>query len=141
MESLAGLGINKPAKAWIDSDIDRAIVQLTLLAQQFNQHESVARVAGRKDKRSAMAMIVSVDGRPTPVVEEFDILDSDNKQVNDLSAKIEEVLEQAAESTARNVILAALAKVGAARIDQSNASEERDEREYQARLGIVGGQR
>ena len=126
MESLAGLGINKPAKAWIDSDIDRAIVQLTLLAQQFNQHESVARVAGRKDKRSAMALIVSVDGRPTPVMEEFDILDSDNEQVNDLSTRIEEVLQQAAEGTARNVILAALAKVGAARIDQSKACEERD---------------
>ena len=126
MESLAGLGINKPAKAWIDSDLDRAIVQLTLLAQQFNQHESVARVAGRKDKRSAMALIVSVDGRPTPVMEEFDILDSDNEQVNDLSTRIEEVLQQAAEGTARNVILAALAKVGAARIDQSQASEERD---------------
>lgn len=126
MEALAGLGINKPAKAWIDSDIDRAIVQLTLLAQQFNQHESVARVAGRKDKRSAMAMIVSVDGRPTPVMEEFDILDSDSEQVNDLSTKIEEVLQQAAAGTARNVILAALAKVGAARINQLNSSEEVD---------------
>ena len=126
MEALAGLGINKPAKAWIDSDIDRAIVQLTLLAQQFNQHESVARVVGRKDKRSAMAMIVSVDGRPTPVMEEFDILDSDSEQVNDLSTKIEEVLQQAAAGTARNVILAALAKVGAARINRLNSSEEVD---------------
>ncbi len=126
MEALAGLGINKPAKAWIDSDIDRAIVQLTLLAQQFNQHESVARVAGRKDKRSAMALIVSVDDRPTPVMEEFDVLDSDDEQVNNLSRKIEEVLQEAAEGTGRNVILAALAKVGAARIKQSNASEEVD---------------
>ena len=126
MESLAGLGINKPAKAWIDSDIDRAIVQLTLLAQQFNQHETVARVAGRKDKRSAMAMIVSVDGRPTPVMEEFDILDSDHEQVNDLSKKIEKMLQQVPEGTPRNVILAALAKVGAARIDQSSSGEERN---------------
>ncbi len=126
MEALAGLGINKPPKAWIDSDIDRAIVQLTLLAQQFNQHESVARVAGRKDKRSAMALIVSVDDRPTPVIEEFDILDSDDEEVNNLSRKIEEVLQQAAEGTGRNVILAALAKVGAARIKQLDASEEVD---------------
>ncbi len=126
MEALAGLGINKPPKAWIDSDIDRAIVQLTLLAQQFNQHESVARVAGRKDKRSAMALIVSVDDRPTPVMEEFDVLDSDNEEVNNLSRKIEEVLQEAAEGTGRNVILAALARVGAARIKQSGAREELD---------------
>jgi type II secretory pathway predicted ATPase ExeA len=126
MESLAGLGINKPAKAWIDSDIDRAVVQLTLLAQQFNQHESVARVAGRKDKRAAMAMIVSIDGRPKPVVKEFDVLDSDNAQVSELSTKIEEVLEQAAAGTGRNILLAALAQVGAAMIDRSNSSEEID---------------
>ena len=126
MEALAGLGINKPAKAWIDSDIDRANVQLTLLAQQFNQHESVARVAGRKDKRSAMALIVSIDDRPTPVMEEFDVLDSDSEEVNKLCRKIEEVLQQAAEDTGRNVILAALAKVGAARIKTSNTSEEVD---------------
>ncbi|WP_415921298.1 hypothetical protein [Tateyamaria sp. SN6-1] len=126
MEALAGLGINKPAKAWIDSDIDRANVQLTLLAQQFNQHESVARVAGRKDKRSAMALIVSIDDRPTPVMEEFDVLDSDSEEVNKLTRKIEEVLQKAAEDTGRNVILAALAKVGAARMKSSNTSEEVD---------------
>ena len=69
-------------------------------------------------------MIISVDGRPTPVMEEFDILDSDNEKVNDLSTKIEKMLQQAPEGTPRNVILAALAKVGAARINQSNACEE-----------------
>jgi len=119
MESLAGLGINKPAKAWIDSDIDRAIIQLTLLSQQFNQHEAVARVAGRKDKRSAMAMIVSIDGRPTPIIEEFDVLDSDFEKVDDLSKKIEKMLDQNSEITTRNIVLAALARVGAARITKS----------------------
>ncbi len=73
-----------------------------------------------------MALIVSVDDRPTPVMEEFDVLDSDDEEVNNLSRKIEEVLQQAAEGTGRNVILAALAKVGAARIKQSDASEEVD---------------
>ncbi|WP_181893066.1 ATP-binding protein [Falsiruegeria mediterranea] len=126
MEALAGLGINKPAKAWIDSDIDRAIVQLTLLAQQFNQHEAVARVAGRKDKRSAMAMIVSIDGRPTPLIEEFDILDSDFEKVADLSRKIEEVLDQTSDKTSKNIILAALARVGATRIEQSEEEETVD---------------
>ena len=41
-------------------------------------------------------------------------------------AELEEILQQASEDTPRNVILAALAKVGASRIDQSNTSEERD---------------
>ena len=119
MESLAGLGINKPTRAWIDSDIDRAFVRLTQLAQQFNQLEAVARVSGRKDKRAAMAMIVSIDGRPTPIVEEFDVLDTDFDKVNDLIRKIEKLLGQNAEETSRNIILAALAKVSAARMRQS----------------------
>ncbi len=126
MESLAGLGINKPAKAWIDSDIDRAMVQLTLLSQQFNQHEAVARVAGRKDKRSAMALIVSIDGRPTPLIEEFDVLDSDSDQVNDITNRIEAILRQASDGTTRNVILAALAKVGAAMIARASLDEKAD---------------
>jgi hypothetical protein len=126
MESLAGLGINKPTRAWIDSDIDRAFVRLTQLAQQFNQLEAVARVSGRKDKRAAMAMIVSIDGRPTPVVEEFDVLDADFDKVDDLIRKIEKLLEQSVEETSRNIILAALAKVSAARMRQSVEGEKVD---------------
>ena len=126
MESLAGLGINKPAKAWIDSDLDKALVQLTLLAHQFKQHESVARVAGRKDKRSAMALIVSVEGRPTPLLEEFDVLDSDEETIDELSSKIEKVLQGADVGDKRNIVLAALAKVGAARINQVRVKEEAD---------------
>ncbi|MEY8144446.1 hypothetical protein [Falsihalocynthiibacter sp. CO-5D18] len=126
MEALAGLGINKPAKAWIDSDIDRAMIQLTLFAQQFNQHETVARVAGRKDKRSAMAMIVSIRGRPTPLIEEFDLLDSDAEKVAELCRKIEQVFNNSSEKTPRNVVLAALARVGASRIQQSRRGEEAD---------------
>ena len=126
MESLAGLGINKPAKAWIDSDIDRAIVQLTFLAQQFNRHEAVARVKGRKDKRSAMAMILSVDGRPTPIVGEFDVLDSDFDRVAALTDQIEEILNGRLEKVPNNIVLAALARVGAARIHKTEESETVD---------------
>ena len=83
-------------------------------------------MSGRKDKRAAMAMIVGIDGRPTPVVEEFDVLDTDFDKVNDLIRKIEKLLEQSAEETSRNIILAALAKVSAARMRQSLEGEKVD---------------
>ena len=123
VEALAGLGINKPTKSWIDNDIDKALVQLTLFAQQFNKLEAVARVKGRKDKRSAMALIVNVDGRPAPIVKEFDVLDSDIETVEAIKRLIEDVIKKSSNGASENIILAALAKVGAARIESLDTKE------------------
>lgn len=123
MESLAGLGINKPTKSWIDNDIDKALVELTLFSQKFNQLETVARVKGRKDKRSAMALIVNVDGRPAPIVKEFDVLDSDSKAIQTIQGLIEDAINGHSDEVSENIILAALTKVGAARIENFDKKE------------------
>lgn len=122
MEALAGLVINKPPKNWIDNDIDRAAVELTQAAQKFNQHEMVARVKGRKDKRSSMAVVVEVAGRPTPIIGEFDVLEGDAEQVKKLIREIENLLKDLGVDFSDNIVLAALAKVSASRMV---ASEEK----------------
>ncbi len=123
MEALAALGINKPTKAWIDNDIDKSLVQLTFFAQQFNKHEAVARIKGQKDKRSAMALIVNIDGRPAPVVREFDVLESEQSSVDTITGQLEETLATFDNDVSSNIILAALAKVGASRIDKLQKDE------------------
>ena len=82
MESLASMATNKPARNWVDSDIDRAAVELAQLAQQFIRAEVFAHVKGRPDKRHAMAVVVSMGGRPTPVHDEFDITDLERGEVD-----------------------------------------------------------
>ena len=112
MESLASLATNKPARNWVDTDIDRAAVELAQLAQQFIRAEVFAHVKGRPDKRHAMAVVVSMDGRPTPVHDEFDITDLERGKVDVLINQVEKALKRSGEKQ-RNIILAALAELSA----------------------------
>ena len=73
IEGLAGMAVNRPVHAWTDADVDRAGVELASMARQFVHVEAFARVKGRKAKRHAIAVIVGLDGQPTPVHGEFKI--------------------------------------------------------------------
>ena len=112
MESLASMATNKPARNWVDADIDRAAVELAQLAQQFIRAEVFARVKGRPDKRHAMAVVVGMGGRPTPVHDEFDITDLERGKVDALINRVAATLERSGEKQ-RNIILAALAELSA----------------------------
>jgi len=123
IEQLVSLAINKPAKGWVDSDIDKAAIALINFAQQFNKHETVARVDGRQSKREAMAVVVGMDGRPVPVIQEFDVLDSEKATMEQVETELRSVLSKYSDLP-QNVILAALATVSAKVIDRENSSSE-----------------
>ena len=82
------------------------------MAQRFLRAETYARVKGRPDKRQAMAVVIGMDGRPAPLLEEFDIADSDRATVNDLVERVSAALEDA-DTSRSSVILAALAELSA----------------------------
>ena len=109
-EGIASLAANKPPREWVDPDIDRAAIELADMAQKLLRAETYARVQGRPDKRQAMAVIVGMDGRPAPLLEEFVIANSERVAVNDLIERVAASLEDA-ETSRRNVILAALAEL------------------------------
>ena len=110
IEGLAGLATNKPARDWIDADLDNAAIALTELAQQFNKSETVARVKGRPDKRHAMAIVLGMDGRPAPHMSEFDISDADRTKAREIAKALEERLNEEGPLDDR-VKLAALAEL------------------------------
>lgn len=112
IESVASITFNKLARDWIDSDIDRATLELADLAQRFLRAESFARVKGRQDKRHAIAVIIGMDGRPTPVRKEFHITDSDKKEVSSVLRQLQTALKQSGQKH-ENIILAALAELSA----------------------------
>lgn len=109
-EGIASLAANKPPRDWVDPDFDRATLELADMAQKFLRAETFARVKGRPDKRQAMAVVIGMDGRPAPLVEEFDIADSDRAAVNDLIERVAAALEQS-DTSRRSIILAALAEL------------------------------
>ena len=121
MESLASMATNKPARNWVDSDIDRATIELAGMAQQFIRAEVFAHVKGRPDKRHAMAVVVGMGGRPAPVHDEFDITDPEREEVDALIDRIDAALKRSGEKR-RNVILAALAELSARHLRNVDAS-------------------
>lgn len=134
MESLASMATNKPARNWVDADIDRAAVELAALAQQFARTEAFARVKGRPDKRHALAVVVGVAGRPTPLYHEFAVTEREHTAAEAVSAQIGAAVAASGEARP-HVILAALAAVStryldgpaAERADRSGETGERRE--------------
>ena len=112
MEGLAGMAVNKPVHAWVDPDVDRAMVELADMAQRFVRVEAFAHVKGRQDSRHAMALVVGLEGRPIPLRGEFDITSGERKLVASLSSAIVSALHGSGDLP-RNVVLAALAEVSA----------------------------
>ena len=111
-EGIASLAANKPPRDWVDPDLDRAAVNIADMAQKFLRAETYTRVKGRPEKRQAMAVVIGMNGRPAPLLEEFDIADGDRAAVNELIAQITTALDRS-NTTRRSVILAALAELSA----------------------------
>jgi hypothetical protein len=112
IEGLISLAINKPSREWTDPDVDQAGLELAKFAQRFIQTEAFARVKGRRDKQHAMAVVVGLDGPPTPVSQEFLVADEDRDEVHSLIALVDTALEQA-DTRQKHLILAALAEISA----------------------------
>lgn len=126
MEGIASLATNKPPKMWVDNDVDRAKVEITDLAQKFIRAEAFARVKGREDKRQSLSVVVGINGRPTPIHHDFDVVDSDREEINELVSKLEiPILE--GHRDRKNVILAALAELSARYIDSIDEEENTDQ--------------
>ena len=118
MESIASLATGKPTKQWIDLDFDRATVAIADFSQQFNKSEAYARVKGRVDKRHSIAVVVGLDSKPEPYVEEFDIPDHETPKVKKITDLVNQLLMQQAEENSQ-IVLAALAEISAEYIRQN----------------------
>ena len=111
-EGIASLAANKPPRDWVDPDLDQAAIEIADMSQKFLRTETYARVKGRTDKRQAMAVVIGMNGRPTPILEEFDVADSDRVFVKDVVKRVAAALEQA-DTSRPGIILAALAELSA----------------------------
>ena len=122
MENLASMATNKPIGSWVDSDVDRAAVELADLAQRFVHVEAFARVKGRPGTRHAMAVVVGIRGRPTPLHEEFEITDLDRDEVDSLVSRLAASLGDSGGGR-RSIILAALAELSAQHLANVNSQQ------------------
>lgn len=112
VESLASMAANKPPNSWVDSDIERATIELADLSQRFMRNEALAHVKGRNNRRHAMAVTVGIGGRPTTVTDEFAVTASERSKVEYLIKSVRRAL-QGPNAPQRHLILAALAELTA----------------------------
>ena len=122
MEGLVGMAANKPLHGWVDTDVDRATVELADMAQRFIRAESFARVKGRRDKRHAIAVVVGLDGRPAPVYDEFYVSDRERTSVESVVERVMDAIHDTGESR-RTIVLAALAEVSARHLEDGRRSQ------------------
>ena len=112
-EEIVSLAAGKPPREWVDPDLDRGAINLVDLAQKFLRTESFARVKGRRDKRQSIAVVIGMkDNRPAPILEEFQVADSDRDEIEGIITRVEDALKHA-DTDQHNLILAALAEVSA----------------------------
>ncbi|ANO52144.1 DEAD/DEAH box helicase family protein [Woeseia oceani] len=111
-EGIASLAANKPPRDWVDPDLDQSAIEIAELSQKFVRAETFARVKGRTEKRQSMAVVIGMDGSPTPYLEEFDVADTDRASINDLIERVSAALEDS-DDKRRAIILAALAEISA----------------------------
>lgn len=111
-EGIASLAANKPPRDWVDPDMARSSIELVDMAQKFLRAETFTRIKGRPEKRHAMAVLVGMEGRPVPVMEEFHVVDSDKEAIKDLIDRVSIALDKA-NTKSHNIILAALAELSA----------------------------
>ena len=112
MEDLAGLAVGKPVRSWVDTDVERATIELADLARRFVHVEAFAHVKGRRDKRRAMAVVIGFSADSVPVHDEFEITDREQPLVNALTMDIDQALKNGHDKP-RHIVLAALATVSA----------------------------
>lgn len=110
LEGIASLAANKPARDWTDPDLDRASVELADFSQKFIRAENFARVKGRVDKRSSMAVVVGLNGRPAPMHAEFEVSEAERKKVEDIIERLEGVID-VEDPKNHHLLLAALAEL------------------------------
>lgn len=110
IEGIASLAANKPARDWVDRDIDAAKIELAALAQQFLRAEGLAHLKGRGDRRTSMAVYISDPNFPAPASPSVELTDEERQGADLLAASIEELILKSQASP--SVAFGAIARLG-----------------------------
>ena len=110
LEGLASLAANKPARDWVDRDLDAARIELAALAQQFLKAEGFARLKGRPDGRIAMAVYISDPAFAEPTACEVELSREEQAEAIALADRIAAQLTR--DGVAPDIMIAALATLG-----------------------------
>ena len=110
IEGIASLAANKPARDWVDRDIDAAKIELAALAQQFLRAEGLAHLKGRGDRRTSIAVYISDPNFPSPISPSVELTNEECERADLLAASINELIRQSKASP--SIAFGAIARLG-----------------------------
>lgn len=123
IEGIASLAAGKPARDWIDLDVNKAMLRIAELAHKFNHTETYGRVHNREDYRQAVAFMVGLDGKPKTYVHEFTVKRTAQKDIQEIESRIKNALNGHFEEGS-DLLLAALANIGAEILERTKPEED-----------------
>ena len=112
IEGIASLAANKPARDWVDRDIDAAKIELAALAQQFLRAEGFAHLKGRNDRQTSLAVYISDPSYPAPASPLIELSETERARANALAEEIKLLIDNA--SVPAEIAVGAIARLGLA---------------------------
>jgi hypothetical protein len=122
IEGVASLAANKPARDWVDRDIDAAKIELAALSQQFLRAEGLAHLKGRGDRRTTMAVYISDPKFPSPASPSVELSEEEREGADLLAASIEEFIRKS--KAPPNIAFGAIARLGLSILSNLDIAEE-----------------
>jgi hypothetical protein len=114
VEGLISLAVSKPSQAWVDRDIDAALLQLGTWAMEFRRAEAMAPLRGRPSTRRVIGVVFGAS-HGLDASGSVDLAESDIGAVDQLVKRVLATVQK----EKPDVVLAALAEAGALLMNQS----------------------
>ena len=121
IEALAGTLQPKPMRDWSDRNREGALSEVAQLGRRFRQAEAVAMMRARKSNTEAIALIVGVDPNQPPILQSFELSESEKATASALARSIVGDLKKG--NLNHELKLAALARAVAALTDDIDQVE------------------
>lgn len=110
IEGIASLAANKPARDWVDRDIDAAKIELAALAQQFLRAEGLAHLKGRNDRQTSVAVYISDPSFPAPMSPYVELSEYDREIAEGLAEEMQQLIDRSAVHP--SIAVGAIARLG-----------------------------
>lgn len=108
IEGLVSLLLHKPARNWSDRDREQALIEMAKFGRRFRELEALAVVRDRRSHTEAVALVVGVDPLTPPLLQSFELTETEKRAASKLADRLLETLES--DGDARHLHLAALAR-------------------------------
>lgn len=125
VEGIASLAANKPPRDWIDTDLDRARMEIVAFSNKFKRTEAYARVKQASSGKS-ISLLVSSASHSEPLFAEIYISRDETSDVEALTKLLEKTINDS-NIEDNKIVLAALSKIGALEIEKINTQRKRKE--------------